>query len=73
MSFKNSLMMMLPWLRIYDNTNYGRHLPYFTAVLDSLSPEYSPFFKNGLFAQSMSGKSYSCVAIDICIESIMNK
>ena len=60
---------MLPWLQIYDNTNYGRYLPYFTALLDSLSHEYSILFENGLFAQSMSGKPYSSVAIYIWIES----
>ena len=34
--FKSSLKLMLPWIQIYDNDKYGKHLPYFTAVLDTL-------------------------------------
>ena len=34
--FKSSLKLMLPWMQIYDNDKYGRHLPDFIAVLDNL-------------------------------------
>ena len=34
--FKASLWMLLPWLQIYDNDRYGRHLPDFCAMLDNL-------------------------------------
>ena len=34
--FKSSLKLMLPWMQIYDNDKYGRHLPDFIAMLDNL-------------------------------------
>ena len=70
--FKSSLNLMLPWMRIYDNDKYGRHLPDFTAVLDTLPEDQAAFMESGMFAQSMTGKPYSCVALDIWIESTMN-
>lgn len=71
--YKSSLKLMLPWMQIYDNDKYGRHLPDFIAVLDSLPEEQAAFMKDGMFAQSMTGNPYSCVALDIWIESTMNK
>ena len=71
--FKSSLKLMLPWLQIYDNDKYGRHLPDFTAVLDNLTVEQARFMENGMFAQSLTGKPYSSVALDIWIETTMNK
>ena len=71
--FKLTLKQMLPWLTVYGNTNYGRHLPDFSAALDSLTSEQEAFMDSGMFAQSMSGNPYSCVALDIWIESTMNK
>ena len=65
--FKSSLNLMLPWMRIYDNDKYGRHLPDFTAVLDTLPEDQTAFMESGMFAQSMTGKPYSCVALDIWI------
>ena len=70
--FKSSLKLMLPWMQIYDNNKYGRHLPDFTAVLDTLSVDQTAFMESAMFAQSMTGKPYSCVALDIWIESTMN-
>ena len=71
--FKSSLKLMLPWLKVYGNDKYGRHLPDLVASLDSLTKEQEEFFERGMFAQSMTGKPYSCVALDIWIESTMNK
>ena len=70
--FKFSLQQMLPWLKVYGNSNYGRHLPDFTAAIDNLTPEQESFMESGMFAQSMSGNPYSFVALDIWIESTMN-
>jgi len=71
--YKSSLKLMLPWMQIYDNDKYGRHLPDFIAVLDTLPVEQAAFMNDGMFAQSMTGNPYSCVALDIWIESTMNK
>ena len=71
--FKSLLKLMLPWMQIYDNDKYGRRLPDFIAVLDSLPPSQAEFMESGMFAQSMTGKPHSSVALDIWIESTMNK
>ena len=60
-------------MTVYGNTNYGRHLPDFSAALDNLTSEQEAFMDSGMFAQSMSGNPYSCVALDIWIETTMNK
>lgn len=72
MEFKSSLNLMLPWIHIYGNDRYGRHLPDFIAVLESLPLIQTQFMESGIIAQSMTGKPYSCVALDIWIESTMN-
>ena len=64
---------MEPWLHPYGNDHYARALPDFDAVLDSLTQEQDEFFACGMFAQSLTGNPYSCVALQIWIESTMNK
>ena len=64
---------MLPWMQIYDNGRYGWYLPYFIAVLDTLSGDQAAFMESGLFAQAMTGNPYSWVTSDILVKSMMNK
>ena len=71
--FKTSLKLMRPWMRSYGADKYGRTLPDFCAVLDSLPDEQEAFFARGMFAQSITGNPYSGVALQIWIESTMNK
>jgi len=71
--FKSSLRQMLPWLQIYDNDKYGRWLPDFWSMLCTLPTEQEEFLASGMFAQSMSGNPYSALALDIWIETTMNK
>jgi len=42
-------------------------------VLDTLPTEQAAFMEDSMFAQSMTRNPYSCVALDIWIESTMNK
>ena len=70
--YLNSMRKMMPWLVIYDQTNYGRWLPHFWAMLSSLPTEQTQFFSSH-FAQSMTGKPYSSIAWDMWIEMTMNK
>jgi len=42
-------------------------------VLDTLPTEQAAFMEDSTFAQSMTGNPYSCVGLDIGIESTMNK
>ena len=58
---------------MYSNDEYGRHLPDFVASLNNVSQQQDAFKEQGMFAQSMTGNPYSCVALDIWIESTMNK
>ena len=70
--YLNSMRKMMPWLVIYDQTNYGRWLPHFWAMLSSLPTKQTQFFSSH-FAQSMTGKPYSSIAWDMWIEMTMNK
>ena len=66
--FKMPLKQMLPWLPMYGNTNYGKHLADFLAGLDK--PER--FMKIGMFVQSMSGNPYSSCRIVYVVVSTVN-
>ena len=72
-AFKASLRMMLPWLKIYDNDKYSRWLVEFWLEINTLPEEKERYMKEGLFAQSMTGKPYSCLPPDLWIEMTMNK
>ena len=63
---------MMPWLIVYDKTNYARCLPDFWAKLSSLNTEQKQFFSSS-FAQFMTGKPYSSIPCDMWIEMTMNK
>ena len=68
-----SLRLMIPWMQIYDNNNYGKWLVEFWMEMKTLSPEITEYMVNGLFSQSMTGKSYSSIPLDLWIEMTMNK
>ena len=65
-----SLREMMPWLMIYDQTNYGRWLPYFWAMLSSLSADQTQFFSCNF---ALTGNPYSSIPWDMWIEMTMNK
>ena len=67
-----SLREMMSWLMVYDQTNYGRWLPHFWAMLSSLPSEQTEFISNN-FAQSMTGNPDSSIPWDLWIEMTMNK
>ena len=71
-AFKASLRMMVPWLRIYDNDKYSRWLVEFWLEINTLPEEKERYMKEGLFAQSMTGKPYSCLPLDLWIKMMMN-
>ena len=73
MMFKESIRMMIPWMKIYDNNKYGKWLVEFWAEMSTLSPDMDAYMVNGLFSQSMTGNSYSCLPLDLWIEMTMNK
>ena len=52
--FKSSLKFMFPWMQVYDNDRYGRYLPGFTAMLDTLPTEQDTFI------ESRAGADYDC-------------
>ncbi len=69
--YLTSLQKMMPWLVIYDQTNYGRWLPHFWA-LSALPAEQTQFLSSN-FSQSMTGNPYSSIPWDLWIEMTMNK
>lgn len=71
--FKASLRMMMPWLHVYDNDRYARWLLEFWLEISSLPEEKARYLRDGLFAQSMTGRAYSCLPLDLWIEMTMNK
>jgi len=42
-------------------------------VLDTLPAKQAVFVEDSMFAQSITGNPYSCVALDVWLESTMNK
>ena len=72
-SFKCSIRLMLPWLVIYDNNNYGKWLVEYWLEMTNLPPNVSQFMTDGYFSQSMTGNPYSCLPYDLWIEMTMNK
>ena len=70
--FLESTRAMLPWLKIYDNDKYGKWLQEFWLTMKTLPEEMSTLMPE-LFSQSMTGKSYSLLPLDLWIEMTMNK
>ncbi len=71
--FKASLRLMLPWMQIYDNDKYGKWMVEYWLELSNLPEERVAYMREGLFSQSMTGKPYSCLPLDLWIEMTMNK
>ena len=71
--FKTSLRLMMPWLQVYDNDKYRRWLVEFWSEISCLQEEKAQHMPDGLFAQSMKGKPYSCLLLDLWIEMTINK
>ena len=70
--FKVSLGLMLPWLHIYDNDKYSKWLLHFWLQMSSLPEEHADYMSQ-IFSQSITGKPYSCLPLDLWIEMTMNK
>ena len=61
------------WLQVYDNDKYGRWLVEFWLEISCLQEENPQHMRDDLFAQSMMGKPYSWLPLDLWIEMTMNK
>jgi hypothetical protein len=48
---------------LYDNDKYGRWLVEFWLEISSLPVEKDKYMMDGLFAQLMTGKAYSCLPL----------
>ena len=67
--------MMIPWMQIYDNNKYRMWLVELWLAISSITipDDQAKYIGEGVFAQSMTGKPYSCLPLDIWIEMTMNK
>lgn len=70
--YLQSTRMMLPWLKVYDQDKYGRWLQEFWLSMKTLPKDISSYMPQ-LFAQSITGKPYSLLPLDLWIEMTMNK
>ena len=66
-SFLPSVRLMMPWMMIYDNTNYSWWLPVFRMEMSSLSQEHCQLIKE-IFSQSLARNAYSSLIPDLWIE-----
>ena len=70
--FTDSLRLMIPWMLLYDNTNYARWLPVYWLDMVTLPESYLQYMPD-IFSQSMTGNAYSAIPPDLWIECTMNK
>ena len=70
--FLSSIRLMIPWMMVYDQTNYSRWLPVFWLEMSSLPEEHEELISE-IFSQSLTGNSYSSQPPDLWIECTMNK
>ena len=68
----DSQRALLPWLTIYDNSQYSRWLPYFWSVLTNLPRDRKSFLEEN-YAHSLTDNPYSGMSLDMIIEMTMNK
>ena len=71
-NFLSSIRLMMPWMKAYDCSNYGRWLPVYWEGMKSLPPEHK-FMMEKIFAQSLTTNPYSAQPPDMWIEVTMNK
>jgi len=64
---------MPPSLQIYNNDKYGKWMLQFWLKMGSLTQEQDEYMSQGLFSQSLTVMSYSCLPLDLWIEMTMNK
>ncbi|KAG0725919.1 hypothetical protein GWK47_037642 [Chionoecetes opilio] len=58
-------------MQIYDNSKYGRWMVEYWLELSNLPEERTAYMRDGLFSQSITGKPYSCLPLDLWIEMTM--
>ena len=71
-NFLPPIRLMMPWIMVYDNTNYNRWLREFWMEMSSLLQEHCQLIKE-IFSQSLSGNVYAFLPPDFWIECTMSK
>ena len=71
-NFLSSIRLTMPWMMVYDHTNYSRWLPVFWIEMSSLPQEHCQIIKE-MFSQSFTGNAYYSLPPDLWIECTMNK
>ena len=72
--FLSSIRLMMPWVMVYDQTNYSRWLPVFWLEMSSLPEEHEELISE-IFSQSLTGNrnTYSSQPADLWIGCTLNK
>ena len=71
--FKDLLRLIIPWMQIYDKSNYGKWLVELWTEISTLTNAIGEHMAKSLFAQSLTGNPYSCLPLDMWIEMTMSK
>ena len=69
--FKSSNYDMLKGLIAYNNSDYARYMGDFWAMVEEMPDEQTDFFKDH-FVQSLTGRPFSAMPLDMWIEVTMN-
>ena len=71
-NFLSSITMMMPWMMVYENTNYSRWLPVLWMEMSSLLQDHCQLIKE-IFSQSLTKNTYSSLPPELWIDCTMNK
>ena len=64
---------MLPWMAVYDSTNYTRYMSIYWVEMYNLNEDAKSYMEKGLFTASLTGLPFSAIPLDQWIEMTMNK
>ena len=65
--------LFLPWMAVYDSTNYTRYMSIYWVEMYNLNEDAKSYMEKGLFTASLTGLPFSTIPHDQWIEMTMNK
>ena len=68
-----SLRLILPWMAVYDGTNYTRYMSIYWVEMYNLNEDAKSYREKGLFTASLTGLPFSAIPHGQWIEMTMNK
>ena len=59
-----SVSLMLPWMAVYDSTNYTRYMSIYWVEMYNLNEDAKSCMEKGLFTASLTGLPFSAIPRD---------